>query len=203
MIYVLMSWSFFIIFFAMIGYPITLMIIDKIKNSNSMQKNFTFEPNVTYMIVAHNEEKVIYKKLLNALEIEYPRDKFQILVTMDFCTDNTENIVKNFAEKHTDYNIYMYKTKEHKGKTNAQNEAINVANGEIVVMTDANAIMKKNAIRELVSSFSEGDIAYVCGKLIYSNAENSTGKSETEYWNFDMKMRDIESRIQTITAGNG
>ena len=71
-------------------------------------------------------------------------------------------------------------------------------------MTDANSILKEDSIRSLVASFSDDKIAYVCGKLVYVNkGETNTADSESAYWNLDLKMRDIESRIFCITAGNG
>lgn len=70
-------------------------------------------------------------------------------------------------------------------------------------MTDANAILDKNAITELVSSFSK-NVAYVTGKLVYINSKESlTSQSESSYWDMDTTIREIESNIQTITAGNG
>ncbi len=200
---ILMGISCFVIFYAMIGYPITLLLIDKISENDSIKKDYNYEPAVTYMIVAHNEEDVIYKKMENALELDYPKEKLQILIASDYSTDKTDAIVEKFVNDNQDYNIILYRTLEHKGKTNAQNEAVGISIGEIVVMTDANAILNRNAIRELVASFTSDDIVYVCGRLEYSNIGNETSESESKYWNLDLKMRDIESRIQTITAGNG
>ena len=200
---ILMGISCFVIFYAMIGYPITLLLIDKISENDSIKKDYNYEPAVTYMIVAHNEEDVIYKKMENALELDYPKEKLQILIASDYSTDKTDAIVEKFANDNQDYDIILYRTLEHKGKTNAQNEAFGISTGEIVVMTDANAILNRNAIRELVASFTSDDIVYVCGRLEYSNIEIETSESESQYWNLDLKMRDIESRIQTITAGNG
>ncbi len=200
---ILMSISFFFIFYALIGYPLFLMILDKIFKPKKIKKDTNYEPTVSYMIVAHNEDKVIEKKLINALEIDYPKEKFQIIVASDYCTDDTDSIVEKFIEEHSEHNIVLYKSKEHKGKTNAQNEAQKISTGEILVMTDANAIFEKNAVRELVHSFADEAVAYVCGSLVYSNNENTTSSTESAYWNFDMKIRDIESRFQTITGGNG
>lgn len=201
---ILMAVSAAIIFFAMIGYPVLLMLLDKIKHPPKIKKDFEYEPTVSYMIVAHNEEKVIEKKLENALELDYPLDKFQIIVASDFSTDKTNELVNRFIEKHPERTIVLHTSVEHKGKTNAQNEAQRLATGEILVMTDANSTFKKDAIRELVASFTDQDIVYVCGRLIYSNSEdNITSSTESTYWDLDLKMRDIESRLQTITAGNG
>ena len=194
----------FVIVYAMVGYPIVLKLLDKILKPSEHKQDLTYEPTVSYMIVAHNEEKVIADKLINATEVDYPFDKFQIIVASDNSTDKTNEIVSNFITEHPELSITLYCSKEHKGKTNAQNEAQKIASGEILVMTDANTMLKPDAIRELVSYFTSEDIAYVSGKLEYSNSlDNATSASESTYWDLDLTMRDIESRIKTITAGNG
>lgn len=203
LITILFFFSIFMIYWPNIGYPIFMLIIGKILKRENV-KNYNLEPNVTLMIVAHNEEKVIKDKMQNAITIDYPREKLEILVTSDNSTDLTNSIVKEFIAGHNEYNIKLYEVKERKGKTNAQNEATKLAKGEIIVMTDANSILCKNSIKELVASFSEPNIVYVSGQLIYVNKDVSeTSMAESSYWDFDTKIRDIESRLQTITAGNG
>lgn len=196
--------SVFFIVFAMLGYPLSLKLLDFIFKPAKIKKDYSLEPKVTLMIVAHNEEKVIEDKLNNAISLNYPKEKYQIIVTSDLSNDRTNEIVEDFIKKHSDYNIILHKTIEHKGKTNAQNEGQKLANGEILVMTDANSIIEKNAIKELVSSFSNDDIAYVTGRLAYiKDINNLTNKSENMYWNLDLTLRDIESRFYSVTAGNG
>ena len=200
---VLFSISGFIIFYAMFGYPLTLSFLDKVLRPKQNTKDYKFEPTVSLMIVAHNEEVVIKKKLENAISLNYPKNKLDIVIASDNCTDNTDSIVEDFIKDHKDFKIRLIKTKEHRGKTNAQNEAQKTVTNEILVMTDANSMLKLDSIREIVSSFSDDNIAYVCGKLVYTNIDNLTCDSESSYWNLDLKMRDIESKFQTITAGNG
>lgn len=156
------------------------------------------------MIVAHNEEKVIRSKLENAIKLDYPKEKFKILVSSDNSTDKTNDIVEEFIKINKDRDITLYQTKERKGKTNAQNEAARLVETEVLVMTDANSIIEKESIKEIVSSFSDDDIVYVTGRLCYTNSnKNETSNSENLYWDLDTKIREIESRLQTITAGNG
>ena len=194
----------FIVVYAMVGYPLLLKLLDKLLKPKPIQKIVDYEPTVTYMIVAHNEEAVIEKKLENAIQLDYSKEKMQILVASDNSSDSTNSIVESFIEKHPERNIVLYCSKEHKGKTNAQNEAQKKATGEILVLTDANTILRLDAIKQMVSSFSSEEIVYVCGKLVYSNSnDNLTSNSESTYWDMDLSMRDIESRIWTITAGNG
>lgn len=195
--------SAFIIFWAMVGYPVFLKILDSImKRQNT--KDGTFLPTVTVMVVAHNEEKVIYDKLTNLLTLEYPAHLLSILVASDNSGDKTNSIVEEFIRSNPGHRITLYKAKERKGKTNAQNEAQKLVKSDILVMTDANSMLKANSINEIVSSFSHPDIAYVSGKLILTNKDiDQVGNLEGTYWDLDLEMRRIESNIQTITAGNG
>ena len=107
----------FVIFWANIGYSISLIILDKIFKPKKIEKLYNFKPYVTLMIVAHNEEKVIEGKLNNVLKLDYPKDKLEILVSSDNSTDNTNKIVEEFIENHKNYNIKLYQVKTRKGKT--------------------------------------------------------------------------------------
>jgi len=194
----------FIIFWAIIGYPISIKILGKIYKKRINLKDYNNKPSVTIMVVAHNEEKVIFNKLNNIISLDYPNDKIEFIVASDNSTDRTNDIVKDFITNHKDKRIRLYEVKNRKGKTNAQNEASKLINTDFIVMTDANSILDINSINELMSSFTSHDIKYVTGKLLYTNSEKSiVSRSESNYWNNDLKIREIESRIQTITAGNG
>lgn len=194
----------FIIFWAMIGYPLSISILGKIYKNRENKKDYTHQPTVTIMVVAHNEEKVIREKLENLLEIDYPKNKFEILVASDNSTDKTNELVKKFIQDHPEYKIRLYEVKERKGKTNAQNEAQKTVTTEYLVMTDANSLLEKNAIKELMASFTSTEIAYVTGKLVFVNTNTSDiSNAESNYWNNELTIREIESKIQTITAGNG
>lgn len=196
--------SVFIVFYAMVGYPLVLILLDKIIKPKPIKRLSDYQPTVTCLIVAHNEEKVIEQKLENVLLLDYPADKLEIVVTSDYSTDRTNEIVNDFIKRHPERRLRLYCSKERKGKTNAQNEAQKTIHSEILVMTDANSMLKSDAVTRLVECFTSDKIAYVCGKLIYTNcAESLTSDSESTYWNLDLRMRDIESRIDTITAGNG
>ena len=195
--------SAFIIVWAMIGFSVSLKIIDKFINKK-MKKNYNHKPTVTVMIVAHNEEKVLADKLNNVLELEYPRDKIEFIVASDNSTDRTNELVKEFIEEHPEIKLCLFEVKERKGKTNAQNEAQKTVSTDFLVMTDANSMLDRHAVSELMASFTSDDISYVAGKVTFVNNEvSSISGAESSYWDGDLVIRDIESRIQTITAGNG
>jgi glycosyltransferase involved in cell wall biosynthesis len=196
--------SSFIIIWAMVGYPLSLKLIGKLYKNRQLKKDYSHQPTVTVMIVAHNEEKVIIDKMNNILTLDYPEDKIGFLVSSDNSTDRTNEIVRQFIKEHKDRNIRLFEVQARKGKTNAQNEAQKTITTEYLVMTDANSMMDKNAIKELMAAFTSNDIAYVSGKLsIVNQGVSDVSSSEASYWDRDLATRGLEGRIQTITAGNG
>ncbi|MDB2087489.1 MAG: glycosyltransferase family 2 protein [Clostridium paraputrificum] len=193
-----------LIIHSFIGYPISLKIINKIAKKDKISIDSDYCPFVTIVIPAHNEELVIESKLENITHLNYPSDKLEIIIASDNSTDSTNEIIKKFCEKSQFDNLRLYEVKERKGKTNAQNEAVKIANGEIIVFSDANSILKNDSVYQLVKYFSDDDVAYVSGRLVYINNNISeTSEAENSYWNYDLMMREYESNISSITAGNG
>lgn len=194
----------FIIGWAMIGYPLSIKILGRLFKERKLIKDYNKQPTVTIMVVAHNEEKVIVDKLNNIIGLNYPKNKISFLIASDNSTDLTNELVRDFINENSEYNINLYEVKQRKGKTNAQNEAAKTITSEYIVMTDANSMMHKDSVRELMAAFTSKDISYVSGKLAIIN-ETSTdiSRAESSYWDRDLELREIESRIQTITAGNG
>lgn len=193
--------SAFAIFYAMLGYPLTLLILEKILKRKNI-KNYSISPKVSMIISAYNEEKVIEKKLENITKSDY--EKLEIIIANDCSDDRTVEIVEDFIKNHPDYDIKIVTAKNHYGKTNAQNEAVAEASGEILVFSDANSMFKTDAIKELVSFFTDDSIEYVCGSLIYAKDDDiSSVVAENTYWDMELRMRKIESEISTIAAGNG
>jgi glycosyltransferase involved in cell wall biosynthesis len=196
--------SAFIIFWAMVGYPLSIKIFEKIFHIKQLNKDYSLHPTVTVMIVAHNEEKVILEKLKNVIQLDYPKEKLEFLVASDNSTDYTNEIVRDFIKEHPEENIRLYEVKIRKGKTNAQNEAQKTVTTEFLVMTDANSMLDNKSIKELMAAFTSDDIVYVAGRLKIINEDaSSVSNAESNYWDKDLRIRDIESRLQTITAGNG
>ncbi|MBO0991444.1 glycosyltransferase family 2 protein [Bacillus sp. SD088] len=195
--------SAFIIIWAMVGYSLSLKLIAKLFKNRRLEKNYSFQPTVTVMVVAHDEEKVITTKLQNIIELDYPKDKIEFLIASDNSTDKTNAFVKQFIKENPDYRIRLYEVKERKGKTNAQNEAQKTVTTEYLVMTDANSIMEENSIKELMAAFTSDEISYVSGRLAILKPSTEVSGAEASYWDSDTYLREIEGRIQTITAGNG
>lgn len=197
--------SLVLIVYTMVGYPLLLKFLVKHVKKKLIYRNTRFFPTVTCIITAHNEEAVILKKLQNLESCVYPDELLDIIIASDFSEDKTNSIVQKYIDEYKGKRrIHLHQTKEHKGKTNAQNEAVALAKGEIFVFSDANALLDSRSICRLAQAFSDDSIGYVTGKLVYTNAaESTTSNSECNYWDYDLQMRKWESDIGSITAGNG
>ena len=113
--------SIFFIFYSFIGYPLSLIILDKLGKGKMLNLDKEYEPFISIIIPAHNEESVIEKKLKNIISLKYPKNKLEIIIASDNSSDNTNMIVKNFIRANKEENIILYEVNERKGKTNAQN----------------------------------------------------------------------------------
>jgi cellulose synthase/poly-beta-1,6-N-acetylglucosamine synthase-like glycosyltransferase len=152
------------------------------------------EPSVTVIVTAYNEESVIARRIENLLALDYPRDKLQIVVTSDASTDRTEEIALQYPDVKVVSN-------PRGGKVAAQDRAVRQTDGEIVAFSDANATWSAEALRSLVRAFADDDVAYVCGQLRILAADGSN--KEGVYWRYEMGVRAAESRLGSVTGGNG
>ncbi len=186
------------VFYAYFGYPVLLRSLSLLIGF-SPRRDELFAPSVSLLILAYNEEESIGKRLDNALELHYARDKFEIIVVSNGSTDRTDEIVKGYEDR----GVKLLSYKE-PGKTNAQNWAVPHAGGQIVVFSDANTIYGKDAIRKMVRYFTDKRIGLVCGRLSYVvSSDNLVGKGEGLYWGYDGLLKVLESRLGSCLVVNG
>jgi glycosyltransferase involved in cell wall biosynthesis len=153
-------------------------------------------PPVTVVVAAHDEETVIERRLENLLEHDYPRDRLELVVASDASIDRTDELVEGFA----DAGVRLIRC-ERGGKVAAQNRAVRETSGEIVAFSDANATWAPDALRKLVRNFADPAVAYACGRLSLEAADSSN--REGAYWRYELKLREAESRLHSVTGGNG
>jgi cellulose synthase/poly-beta-1,6-N-acetylglucosamine synthase-like glycosyltransferase len=152
-------------------------------------------PTLSLIVAAHNEEGVIAMKVANALALDYPRERFELIVACDGCSDAT-------AERARSAGAEIVLELPRGGKIRAQDAAVVKATGEIVAFSDANAFWEPAAARALVSAFAEPLVAYACGQVRFVQAAGEPNQ-EGVYWRYEMAVRALESRLSSITAGNG
>lgn len=183
-------------------YPIFIILLSKLKKDEHIEligEKFKY-PRVSFIIAAYNEERVIHNKIENTLAIDYPEDLLQIIVVSDGSNDLTEKSVKDFSGQ----GVISLHQDERNGKSAALNRGVNIANGEIIIFSDANNDFNKSSIINLVKHFSDPKIGAVTGaKHIYKNNEREAAIGDGLYWKYESKIKEAESCIGSITGAEG
>jgi cellulose synthase/poly-beta-1,6-N-acetylglucosamine synthase-like glycosyltransferase len=150
-------------------------------------------PSVAVIVAAHDEETVIERRIENLRALDYPAELVTIVVTSDASTDRTEELAAAAGARVI--------RNPRGGKVAAQDRAVRETESEIVAFSDANATWAPDALRKLVRPLADPDVAYVCGQLRLLAADGSN--KEGVYWRYEMAVRDAESRLGSVTGGNG
>jgi cellulose synthase/poly-beta-1,6-N-acetylglucosamine synthase-like glycosyltransferase len=153
-------------------------------------------PSLSLIIAAHDEEQVIARRVENALALDYPGELLEVIVACDGCTDRTAELARGAG---ADLVLELPRG----GKIRAQDAAVERARGKIVAFSDANAVWEPDAARLLVGAFEDPRVGYACGRVAYLAGSGAEGNQEGIYWRYELALRGLESRLSSITAGNG
>jgi cellulose synthase/poly-beta-1,6-N-acetylglucosamine synthase-like glycosyltransferase len=188
--------SLFGVFYAYFGYPLSLVLMRK-KWRRDVKRHYLNMP-VTFIITAYNEEKRIREKLENALALEYPQEKLQILVASDGSTDTTNDIVRSYAERR----IELLEVVNRGGKENAQKEAVQNARGEVLVFSDVATLLNTQGLREIVANFADPTVGCVSSedRLI---GQDGVPSGEGAYVRYEMWLRRLESDVYSLVGLSG
>jgi cellulose synthase/poly-beta-1,6-N-acetylglucosamine synthase-like glycosyltransferase len=188
-----------LIVYTHVGYPLLLRVLASLSGpSEPPSPVVPLRPLASLIIAAHDEEDVIEAKLENALSLDYPRAQLEIIVASDGSTDRTVEIARAVALREGRIHVLDL---SRRGKVKAQDAAVEVAGGEVLAFSDANSLWESNALEMLVRRFADERVGYVCGELRYLSAAGSN--QEGAYWRYETWTRALESRLGSITAGNG
>jgi cellulose synthase/poly-beta-1,6-N-acetylglucosamine synthase-like glycosyltransferase len=153
-------------------------------------------PFLSLIIAAHDEQSVIAATVQNALALDYPRERLEVIVACDGCGDETAGRARRAG---ADLVLELPRG----GKIRAQDAAVESARGEIVAFSDANALWEAGAARALVEAFEDPLVGYACGQVSFVQGIPGAGNQEGVYWRYELALRALESRLGSITAGNG
>jgi cellulose synthase/poly-beta-1,6-N-acetylglucosamine synthase-like glycosyltransferase len=151
-------------------------------------------PTVSLIVPAYDEEEVIAEKVANALALDYPRDRLQVIVVSDGSRDAT-------AERARAAGAGLVLELPPGGKVAALNAGAEQAAGEILAFSDANSVWARDALRRLVAPFADQGVGYVCGQVRFLDPAGNN--LEGAYWRYEMAVREMESALAGVTAGNG
>jgi cellulose synthase/poly-beta-1,6-N-acetylglucosamine synthase-like glycosyltransferase len=180
------------------GYPLMLICL----GIGRRKKNPTvkFEPSVSLVISAHNEEAVIRDKIENSLKLDYPRDRMEILIASDASTDRTNAI----ANEYSDRGVRLVVKEKREGKTAVLNVVCPMVKGDIVVLSDADGMFRSDAIKKLARRFADPQVGCVAGALRYVGWNRRTAdEGESVYLRYDAWIKKLESRIGSVIGAFG
>ncbi|HKO26865.1 MAG TPA: glycosyltransferase [Solirubrobacteraceae bacterium] len=151
-------------------------------------------PSVSVIVAAYAEEAVIGERVANLRAVAFPKGRLEVIVACDGSPDQT-------AQRAREAGADLVLELPRGGKVRAQDAAVERARGEIVAFTDANARWQEDALIQLLAPFADERVGYVCGRveLLGEDGTNQEGL----YWRYELALRAWESRLRSVTGGNG
>jgi cellulose synthase/poly-beta-1,6-N-acetylglucosamine synthase-like glycosyltransferase len=178
-----------------VGYTLVLWLLARLRHTRPLPDAPGEPPSVSLIVAAYDEDGVIETKVRNALALDYPRDRLEVIVASDGSDDKTVDRARSAG---ADLVLDLPRV----GKAAAQDAAVESARGELVAFSDANSLWAPDALRRLVAPLGDPSVGYVCGQVRFT-ADAGTANQEGAYWRYEMAVRSLESRLGGITAGNG
>ena len=156
-------------------------------------------PDVAFMVCAYNEQDVVEMKMQNIHELDYPKDKLHVVWVTDGSSDNTNEYLKAYPEVEVIY------SPERRGKTAALNHGLSMVTSDITVMTDANTMVNREAIREIVRCMQDPKVACVAGeKRVMSRHEGEiAAEGEGLYWKYESALKRLDSELYSAMGAAG
>lgn len=183
----------FAVFYTYIGYAILLFFLTIFmkKERNSEIEDTTLDwPEVSLFITAYNEKSILKEKIENCFSLDYPKGKLKIVFVTDGSNDGSQDFLEQFPE------ITVYHEAERRGKINAMNRGMQFITTPIVIFTDANTSLNKEAIKVITAKFFDQTVGCVAGskKVISTNKASAAEAGEGVYWKFEswLKAKDAE-----------
>jgi cellulose synthase/poly-beta-1,6-N-acetylglucosamine synthase-like glycosyltransferase len=185
---------------AQVGYGLFLGALRRLRGERPRRPAYVPEgpPHVSLVVAAHREGAVIEAKVRNALALDWPREKLEVIVAVDGGAepggDDTAALARAAG---ADRVLELPRV----GKVRAQDAGVEAARGTLLAFSDANASWEPGALRALAEAFDDPEVAYACGQVTFVNEDGTN--QEGLYWRYELWLRAHESALGSVTAGNG
>jgi len=186
--------------YAYVGYPCLLKLVSVLHPGRRPPNAPTSWPAVSITIPVYNEAATIAATLRRTLEIDYPAERRQIVVVSDASTDDTDDIVRGFADR----GVELLRVPVRRGKTAAENAALPLLHGEIIVNTDASIHVPPDALRPLIAAFTDPTVGVASGRdESVTGLPDQSNQGESGYVEYEMWLRELETRVGGIVGASG
>lgn len=195
--------SLFIIFYSYIGYGILVWIIVRIKSAIGYRGPAAGSresyPAVALVVAAYNEEDFILQKIENTLALDYPKDKLELVFITDGSSDDTPAIVSRYP------GILLLHQPDRRGKVAAMNRAIQHVQAPLVIFCDANTLLNKDCVREIVKHYEDPKVGGVAGekKIMQQGKDAAAAAGEGLYWKYESFLKRLDSALYTTVGAAG
>ncbi len=194
-------WACFgVVVYVYAGYPLLMFCLARLfgRRTTPVVQRDDDLPKLSLLIAAYNEESVIGGRIENALAMDYPADKLEIVVATDGCSDRTAEIARRYVGR----GIRLIENTERRGKAAVLNSALPTLKGDVVMFSDANTYTDPDAARNLARWFADPSITTVCGRLVLTDPE--TGRNaDSLYWKYETFIKKQEGRLGALLGANG
>jgi cellulose synthase/poly-beta-1,6-N-acetylglucosamine synthase-like glycosyltransferase/uncharacterized membrane protein (UPF0136 family) len=180
-----------------VGYPLAAGALARVRR-RAVARDASYQPSVAVIVAAHDEQAVIEPRVETLLALDSPPDRLQVVVASDASGDRTNELVEGIAAREPRVRLLDC---PRGGKVAAQDRAVRETDSDVVAFSDANATWAPDALRQLVTTLADAEVAYVCGRLRLEDAEGTN--REGLYWRYELWLREQESRLGSVTGGNG
>jgi glycosyltransferase involved in cell wall biosynthesis len=190
-----------LVLYAHVGYPVLLGLLAWLRGARAHGSRTRARqppddelPSVSVIVAAYAEQEVIADRVANLRALDYPPQLIEVIVACDGFVDETAVRARSAG---ADLVLELPRG----GKIRAQDAAVERASGDVVAFSDANVSWEPDALRRLVAPFADPRVGYVCGEvqLIDERGSNQEGL----YWRYELALRALESRVRSVTGGNG
>ena len=190
-----------IVIYVWVGYPLLVFLAARLfsRKRNTLER--AGDPLISIIVPVHNEEQKIAAKLDNCLELDYPRDRIEILVASDGSTDGTEEIVRRSAAR--DCRVQWLQSEGRTGKSGVQNLAAQHARGDLLFFTDANTTVPPAVLRIMVDHLADPKTGLSSATVLFGHPKSAMEKGQGFYWRYERFLRSAESDLGILATGSG
>lgn len=186
------------ILWVIIGFPLSFIILSKLKNQPVYDNNTDYQPSVDIVVAAYNEAHNLPTKIESTQAQNYPGDKWRLIIASDGSSDNTKEVVASYKD---DRIIFL--DLERQGKISVLNEAMNHLKNDIVIYSDADISWHPDLIAEIIKPLSNDKIATVGGKIVVKTATKSVGLGDKVYRLYENMLRSAENKLLATVSADG